>query len=116
MPPFGPRRLLTVAPMMLGCGDSMMCLLPLPYIARADTVPVAKKNATIDDRLALLVIGLTRFFSHVTYLVDIFLLIETNIHTQKKVNFPKLQTEGFCSPRIKRENLSSILGLITLQT
>ena len=35
----------------------MMCLLPLPYIARANTVPVAKKNATIDDRLALLVIG-----------------------------------------------------------
>ena len=57
LPPFGPRRLLTVAPMMLGCGDSMMCLLPLPYIARANTVPVAKKNATIDDRLALLVIG-----------------------------------------------------------
>ena len=40
----------------------MMCLLPLPYIARANTVPVAKKNATIDDRLALLVIGLLRVF------------------------------------------------------
>ena len=46
---------------MLGCRGTTMNLKPLHYLARANTVPVAKKNATIDDRLALLVIGFENF-------------------------------------------------------